>query len=608
MKTYIFLLVLFFGSVCLGANYNFYVGGTGDQSGANYVNGGGAISTVPYTSTMGADGGALYAATSAAYTSTTKTLTKSGEFATDLDGIFCYVWGTNLTTGVYEIASSTANTLTFYVDIGNGSDGTGDTAANVGGAFSAIGTDVAGAMLLCPDADASTTTLGRELYHLEVLNCSYTDTGFVLTTTGGEFADIEANDIVLLNGTGVSNDLWKVNSKTDANNIAFGQSVATSGASDITLRAECQNTVTLWVNKDFTLSDYIIFARTGVIEFNQWFRLKGYSTTPGDMDRGGSSYGSRVDLDGDLTDQRYIIAIKDEGSIGRGNFTIENFYIHNLDQTTYNSTDKFRIGIQGLAGDRPREAIIRNCKFEDLHWGISSNYNLSGSGVIGWRGLVIDNCTFVDCRTKAPISPTGGGAIYLHQGTTTTGGVLVMNCFIDDCHDGILTYANNTIIGCTAVNCDEAGFETIGTGNVFIQCNAYNNTTGFRPNVATGIMNLINCVSFGNACGLRTGTMAIAQGRIRGSYGLTEYNCVTSNSTYNYASGLNNSATWDSTNSKFENDITNDPQFLDAANDDFRLQTSSPCWDTGKPTLNNGKTTIGTWQNVVTKIGYRSRY
>jgi len=613
MKKYGFLLVLFFSSVVFGANYNFYVGGRGDQSDANDLNGGGAIDTVAYASAMGVNGGALYEITVADYTTADKTITKAGEFATGLEGIFCYVSGTDLTTGIYEIASSTANTLVFYIDIGAGSDsGASDVVANVGGAFSTIGTDSAGAMLLCPDADAPTTTLGRELYHLEVIDCNYASTGHVLTTTGGEFADISAGDMVLLDGTGVDNDLWKVNSKVDTNNITFGSLVATDGATDITLRAECQNTVTLWVNKDFTLTspNYIIFARTGAIEFNQWFRLKGYSITPGDMDKGGSSYGSRVDLDGNSIAERYVIAIKDAGSTGRGNFTIENFYIHNLDQTTYHDTDKYRIGIQGYAGDRPYEAIIRNCKFEDLHWGISNNYNLLAAAGRSWRGLIIDNCTFIDCRTKAPISPATGGAIYLHLGSSPAGmGSLVINCSIDDCHNGIIAQHNSTVIGTTAANCDESGFETLGTGNIFIQCNAYNNTVGFRPNVGAAIMNLINCVSFGNTYGLRVGTVTDALGRNRGSYALTEYNCVVSNSAYDYASCLGVSPTWDSTNAKFENDITNDPQFIDAANDDFRLNSNSPCINTGKPTLNDGKTSIGAWQpNAIAEIGHRSRY
>jgi hypothetical protein len=43
-------------------------------------------------------------------------------------------------------------------------------------------------------------------------------------------------------------------------------------------------------------------------------------------------------------------------------------------------------------------------------------------------------------------------------------------------------------------------------------------------------------------------------------------------------------------------DITTDPQFMDAANGDFRLKPTSPCLNTGKPTLGGGYTSMGVWQ------------
>jgi hypothetical protein len=43
-------------------------------------------------------------------------------------------------------------------------------------------------------------------------------------------------------------------------------------------------------------------------------------------------------------------------------------------------------------------------------------------------------------------------------------------------------------------------------------------------------------------------------------------------------------------------DSTSDPQFMNAANGDFRLKPTSPCLNTGKPTLGGGYTSIGAWQ------------
>lgn len=45
-----------------------------------------------------------------------------------------------------------------------------------------------------------------------------------------------------------------------------------------------------------------------------------------------------------------------------------------------------------------------------------------------------------------------------------------------------------------------------------------------------------------------------------------------------------------------EGDIQSDPQFMDAANGDFRLKPTSPCLNTGKPTPGSGYTSIGAWQ------------
>jgi hypothetical protein len=44
--------------------------------------------------------------------------------------------------------------------------------------------------------------------------------------------------------------------------------------------------------------------------------------------------------------------------------------------------------------------------------------------------------------------------------------------------------------------------------------------------------------------------------------------------------------------------IEADPQFVDAANGDFRLKPISPCLNAGKPTLDGGYTTVGAWQGI----------
>jgi len=54
----------------------------------------------------------------------------------------------------------------------------------------------------------------------------------------------------------------------------------------------------------------------------------------------------------------------------------------------------------------------------------------------------------------------------------------------------------------------------------------------------------------------------------------------------------NNSTDW----TLRDGDIQLDPQFMDAANSNFKLKPTSPCLNTGKPTLDSGYTSIGAWQ------------
>jgi hypothetical protein len=57
--------------------------------------------------------------------------------------------------------------------------------------------------------------------------------------------------------------------------------------------------------------------------------------------------------------------------------------------------------------------------------------------------------------------------------------------------------------------------------------------------------------------------------------------------------------------------IVANPQFVDAANGDFRLQTGSPCVNAGKPTVATGWTSIGAWQGeqvLDSDVRYRDRY
>jgi hypothetical protein len=91
-------------------------------------------------------------------------------------------------------------------------------------------------------------------------------------------------------------------------------------------------------------------------------------------------------------------------------------------------------------------------------------------------------------------------------------------------------------------------------------------------------------------------------------HNLFDYNCYVAGSTaLGYAGGANKTLTglrmWWATNAATEQGLTNDshsiaknPQFMDPANGDFRLDEFSPCLNTGERTLYGGYTSMGAWQ------------
>lgn len=150
--------------------------------------------------------------------------------------------------------------------------------------------------------------------------------------------------------------------------------------------------------------------------------------------------------------------------------------------------------------------------------------------------------------------------------------------------------------GCLFLNggSDTYGIYTTSTTNAVISNSVFYNFDyrGVRVN-SRGItfnnnifMNCVRAINFAIA-----NVYSMNQG--------SGYNCFFGN-TYDISAD---------TGGLFSTDVEADPQFMDAANGDFRLNVNSPCLNTGKPTIGSGKTTIGAWQpNAITQINYRSRY
>ena len=132
--------------------------------------------------------------------------------------------------------------------------------------------------------------------------------------------------------------------------------------------------------------------------------------------------------------------------------------------------------------------------------------------------------TFVNCLFRENTSQIEGGAINPGSNGTLT----FINC----------TFADNSVVS------------TGGGGAIYAE------TTG-----PDGLVNLTNCILWGNLAGEDPNQIDDSLGKVT-----LDYSDIQGGWTGN---GSNN--------------IDEDPLFVDAANDDYRLMLGSPCFDTGDP-------------------------
>jgi hypothetical protein len=122
----------------------------------------------------------------------------------------------------------------------------------------------------------------------------------------------------------------------------------------------------------------------------------------------------------------------------------------------------------------------------------------------------------------------------------------------------------------------------------------------FTETDTTGLIS--NCTFYGNYVGirLRSSRLALVNNIISGFsiYGVwADWGCYSNNSFNGYNCWYNNGANLGGDGGSISSiDFEADPQFVDAAGGDFRLEPNSPCLNAGKPTLHGGFTDIGAWQ------------
>jgi hypothetical protein len=349
---------------------------------------------------------------------------------------------------------------------------------------------------------------------------------------------------IYVNHTGSSTPPYDTEAKA-ARNIQVALDAAVSG-----------DTVLIKADQDYVMNGTDQQAAQFDVDVNNNVTIKGYYSTIGDQDYGGTYYK-------DLS-HGWVVVDANSGAFHVFNAGDKSgLHWHNL-KTVNVSTSKhcFNLlptvlqfgyllqncvttgGKFAVYVDYLSNPIIRDCTFTGTYTGIGAFaviYFMTHCG----QGMIIQDCIFSHGNASRSIYCLNAGmSVVEHNVFHITGTVTSV---IEILTAGFL--ADNVIYEETGGNITKGieigsnGQSTIIYNNIIVGC--------------TISINDLATVNFGG------------------------WNCF-----------YNNGSNWTLRNG----DIVADPQFLNAPNGDFRLKPTSPCLNTGKPTLGGGYTSMGVWQ------------
>lgn len=349
---------------------------------------------------------------------------------------------------------------------------------------------------------------------------------------------------IYVNHTGSSTPPYDTEAKA-ARNIQVALDAAVSG-----------DTVLIKADQDYVMNGTDQQATQFDIDVANNVTIKGYYSTIGDQDYGGTYY----------KDPDHGWAVIDANN---GAFNV--FSAGDKDKLVFCNIKTINVNSSYFSFDLTPTAykygyVVRNC------------WVTGGSRAITCNYLVIP--IIQDCKFTGTYS-----AQVIYFDSATTQGTMVEGCQFAHgnatgsihCYDyGLQMIYNNTFnISGTVTSVISLAYNTSSLVGFIVNNTIYGNTGGAITNGINIPYTISNAMIFNNIIvGCTYGIKDLTTGGI----GFGGWNCF-----------YNNGSNWTLRNG----DIVADPQFM---NGDFRLKPTSPCLNTGKPTLGGGYTSMGVWQ------------
>jgi hypothetical protein len=287
--------------------------------------------------------------------------------------------------------------------------------------------------------------------------------------------------------------------------------------------------------------------------------IKGYYLSPGDQDYGGTYYKDPdhgwVVIDANNGTFNVFSAGSKDKLVFSNIKTInvnssETYCFFDLTPTTYKYGYVVRNcwitgGFRAITCNYLYCPIIQDCKFT----GTYTNHVIHFDGLAN-RGTMVEGCQFSHNNAGISIYVLGPGVQVIYNNIFNISGTITYVIYLGYSSAGLTGFIANNVIYANTGGVITKGIDiSYTTTNAMIFNNIIVGCTKSIEDLAT--------VNFGG------------------------WNCF-----------YNNGSNWTLRNG----DIVADPQFMNAANGDFRLKPTSPCLNRGKPTLGGGYTDIGAWQ------------